>query len=87
MASLSFISLPGDAGVSLHSFCPRLFFILPGFAIKGLHKADVDLRLFVKRTAAALGIKKKYLFIILNLLKAANYRFLKTADTYTCRKY
>ena len=69
MASHLFISLPSDAGVSLHSFCPRAFFYTSRIRHKGLHKADVDLRLFVKRTAAALGIKK-YLFIILNLLKA-----------------
>lgn len=36
---------------------------------KGLHKAEVDLRLFVKRTAAALGIKKEVLIYYSEIVK------------------
>ncbi|HNP23547.1 MAG TPA: M56 family metallopeptidase [Panacibacter sp.] len=47
----------------------RAFFYTSRIRHKGLHKADVDLRLFVKRTAAALGIKKEVFIYYSELVK------------------
>ncbi len=48
----------------------RAFYFTREIRYKGLHKPDIDLRLFIKRTAAYLGIKKEVSIYISDLVKS-----------------